>query len=38
MNTVEPRLLEVHGTYNPSSSHPNFVAPESGFVNVFIVI
>ena len=36
LNTVEPRCLEVPGTYNPSSSHLNFEAPESGFLNVFI--
>jgi len=26
------------GLYNPSSSHPNFEAPERGFLNVFIEI
>jgi len=31
LNTVEPRCLEVPGTYNLSSSHPNFEAPESVF-------
>ena len=34
----EPRCLEVPGTYNPSSSHPNVEAPESDFLNVFIQI
>jgi len=37
-STVEPRCLEVPRTYNPSSSHPNFEASESGFFNVFIEI
>ena len=36
--TVEPRCLEVPGSYNPSSSHPNFEASESGFLNVCIEI
>ena len=37
-NTVEPWLLEVPGTYDPSSSHPNFEAPESGFLNVYVFL
>jgi len=36
--TIELRLLKVPGTYSPSSSHPKFEAPESGFLNVFIEI